>query len=336
MRERLTDLRPTAERGIVFNIQRFTTHDGPGIRTEVFLKGCPLSCRWCSNPEGMRPGIEIGVSKTRCIGVEKCGWCIHACPKGEAAFRTGFVKDVRVVTGLDRSLCDGCGACTEACVSSALHYWGRPMTVPEVMEEILADRIFYRNSGGGATFSGGDCSVQWPFLKNLLAACREQGIHTCVESTFHCDPSVIDTLFPYTDLFISDLKHLDSAVHRKYTGVGNERILSNLRRLTEMDAKLILRIPVVPGINDTHENLEQSAAFINQDLQGKLVQLQLLRFRKLGTEKYESLDRPYPMEDFPDPDNRAFEKHIREIASYFRDRGIPAIAGTNQKPKETV
>lgn len=201
------------ETGIVFNVQRFTIHDGPGMRTEFFLKGCPLRCQWCSNPESWAPQPQVGVYRTKCIGRKVCGGCEDSCPEGDI-FRFTAGK----LAGIDRTKCTDCLACYEECPSDALKQWGRQMTVEECMELIRRDQGYYERSGGGVTVSGGDPLVQSDFVEALFRACKAEGYHTCCESTFCASWSEVEKVLPYTDLIISDLKLMDSALHRQYTG----------------------------------------------------------------------------------------------------------------------
>lgn len=311
--------------GIVFNVQRFTIHDGPGMRTEFFLKGCPLRCQWCSNPESWAPQPQVGVYRTKCIGRKVCGGCEDSCPEGDI-FRFTAGK----LAGIDRAKCTDCLACYEECPSDALKQWGRQMTVEECMELIRRDQGYYERSGGGVTVSGGDPLVQSDFVEALFRACKAEGYHTCCESTFCASWSEVEKVLPYTDLIISDLKLMDSALHRQYTGVGNELILQNLRRLAQEGRELILRIPVIPGVNDGRQNIEASADFILRQLGGQVRTLQLLSFMRLGEEKYKSLGIPYQMEAVR-LQRRAFQRRVEEIARYFNSRGIHCLVGTKEK-----
>lgn len=314
-----------AQQGIVFNIQRFTIHDGPGLRTELFLKGCPLRCQWCSNPESWKPQIQLGVYKTKCIYRKKCGMCEDVCPKpGALKFYRGKL------TGLDYELCGDCRACQDECPADAIKQWGKAMTVGECMKEILKDVGYYERSGGGVTVSGGEPLLQSDFVAELFRSCKAAGIQTCLESTFHVDWSAAEKVLPYTDIVISDLKHMDSAKHKQYTGVGNERVLENLKRLTEEEREFILRIPVIPGVNDDMENAAASADFILNDLRGRVRTLQLLSFMRLGEEKYTSLGMPYQMQSVK-LNRNSFQKKVNALADYFNSRGIHCLVGTKEK-----
>ncbi len=312
-------------KGIVFNIQRYTIHDGPGLRTEIFMKGCPLRCKWCSNPESWNPGSEPGVYKTKCITRAKCGACVDACFDGEIFT---FVKGR--LSGIDRTKCTSCMKCYDECPSDAIKLWGEHMTVEDCMKVIRRDRGYYDRTGGGVTISGGDPLVQSDFVREVLKRSQEEGIHTCLESTFWSDWSAAEKVLPYTDLVISDLKVMDSETHRKWTGVSNERILENLKRITDENRELILRIPVIPGVNDDAANVEASADFILGELGGKVRTLQLLSYMRLGEEKYTSLGRPYEM-DIKRLNRKTFTKRVHKIADYMNGRGIHCLVGTKEK-----
>lgn len=314
-----------SQQGVIFNIQRFTIHDGPGIRTELFLKGCPLRCEWCSNPESWAAYIQPGIYKTKCISRKKCGACEEACPvEGALNFIRGKL------TSIDRSQCTNCLACYDACPSDAVKRWGQSLSVEECMKEILRDRGYYERSGGGVTVSGGEPLLQSDFVAELFKACKEEGIQTCCESTCYVDWKEIERILPYTDIVISDIKHMNTEIHKRYTGVPNERILENLKKLAGDGRELILRIPVIPNINDDMDNIKATADFIIGELGGRVRTLQLLSFMRLGEEKYASLGMPYKMEDVK-VNRKSFQKHVDEIAEYFNSRGIHCQVGTKEK-----
>lgn len=314
-----------SQQGIVFNIQRFTIHDGPGLRTELFLKGCPLRCEWCSNPESWTPYMQPGIYKKKCISRTKCDLCEAVCPEKEAL---NFYRGKLV--SINREACTNCLACCDACPSDAVKQWGKRMSVEECMTEIRRDRGYYERSGGGVTVSGGEPLMQSDFVAELFGVCREEGIQTCLESTFYADWKEIEKVLPVTDLIISDIKHMDPEIHKKYTGVHNGRILENLKRLAQEKRQLILRIPVIPNVNDDMDNIAASADFMISELGGAVRTLQLLSYMRLGEEKYTSLGIPCGMEGVK-LNRRSFQKHVGEIADYFNRRGIHCLVGTKEK-----
>lgn len=283
--------------GLVFNVQRFSIHDGPGIRTTVFLKGCPLRCFWCHNPEGVYPRLEVQFHSSRCIG---CGECARICPPGAQEL---LPSGERVY---HRERCITCGECVEACFAESLQITGREVSVYGLLREILADRVFYETSGGGLTLSGGEPMLQPEFSLALLAACKAEGLQTAIESTLLCRWELIEAALPLTDLFMVDIKHLDDAKHRAATGVSNRPILENIARLARTGKPVIFRTPVVPGVNDTPAEVGAIAAFIAglaHNRPGGLEGLsyELLAFHRLAEEKYHSLGLEYPAAELAPP-----------------------------------
>ena len=316
-------------KGRIFNIQRFTLHDGPGIRTEIFLKGCPLNCLWCSNPEGLSPKLQLGIYKDKCIGHDKCALCLNACPS--------YVSPLHFVDGavasISRSSCpDSCAACAEACPASAVIQWGKDYTVGQLVDIVIADRGLYQKSGGGVTLSGGEVMLQWEFAAELLAACKKNYIHTCVESTLYCDSEHMRAVYEYTDLVITDIKHMDTRLHKQFTGAGNEVILGNIKATAAMNKKLVVRIPIIPGYNDDDANILATGEFIQNHLSTCLIQLQLLPYRKMGTDKYNSLEIDYPLgNEYIPPEREVWESNLLRLTGVLCDMGLPAVAGGSVK-----
>ncbi len=249
--------------GMIFDIKKFAINDGPGIRTAVFLKGCPLRCVWCHNPESQSPLPELSFSPEKCIG---CGWCSSVCPNG-----------------LDRALCTGCGKCAEKCYVGAREIIGRRMTVEDVLAEVLKDRIFYENSGGGMTVSGGEPLFQPEFTTALLEAAKKENIHNCLDTSGFAQWAKIEKMLPFVDIFLYDLKETDPERHLEYTGVPLEPILDNLREIDRRGGVTILRCPIVPGLNDRFEHADGIAEVANS--LRHLSEINLMPYHPLGESK---------------------------------------------------
>jgi pyruvate formate lyase activating enzyme len=292
--------------GIIFDIRRYSIHDGPGIRTTVFFKGCPLHCDWCHNPESRAFGPELIYRVSRCI---LCESCLEACPNG-AITRQGDL----ILT--DREKCQTSGECVLACDAEARQLVGRTMSVSQVMDEIEADRAFYDQSGGGVTFSGGEPLAQQAFLFNLLAACKERDLHTALDTSGYASWRLMDKIRPLVDLFLYDLKLMDDVRHQRYTGVSNKKILANLSRLSALGHAVIVRIPVVPGINDDEANLRQTGAFLSSLPIRPAVQL--LAYHQSGLAKYVGLDLEYRIPDIRPPE----PPRMKMLAGILQDSGL--------------
>ncbi len=257
--------------GLIFDIKKYAIHDGPGIRTTVFFKGCPLTCFWCHNPEGKSREPEFMWWKERCI---HCKTCQDVCPKGAISFSDKFL--------LDENKCDLCRTCLTACHSQALELIGKEMTVADVMKEIQKDTIFYDESKGGVTFSGGEPLMQPDFLYTLLKSCRNQGIHTAVDTCGYAPPDVLLKISQYTDLFLYDIKVIDDEIHKKAAGVSNRLILENLRKLLHNKKKVIVRFPLIPGVNDTEKDILELGEFVSSI---HVEEISVLPYHKAGVEK---------------------------------------------------
>lgn len=291
-------------RGVILNVQRFSIHDGPGIRTTVFFKGCPLRCSWCHNPESQAHHREIMVRKERCI---QCMACERACPEG-AVYLT---KEGPAIV---RERCNGCGASAEGCPTEALELVGQEVTVAQILGQIERDIAFYDESGGGVTFSGGEPLSQPDFLLALLQACQAREIHTAVDTCGFAPWESFERLCPHTDLFLYDLKLLNDQKHREYTGVSNAPILENLRRLSRAGREIILRLPLVPGVNDTNEQVRDIGEFAARLCH--LSRVDVLPYHHLAVEKYGRLDRGYSLPDLQRPADELLEEAARILIGF--------------------
>lgn len=262
--------------GTVFNIQKFSIHDGPGIRTTVFLKGCPLRCKWCHNPEGLSRESEIEFDSRKCI---YCGRCVVGCEMGGHSIIAGETP----VHNIDRTSCIRCGKCADACLCGALKLVGTVMTPDEVIEKVLADRIFYQTSGGGITLSGGEPFYQSEFATDLLRLAKEKGLNTAVETSGFCKNEVIREAAGYVDLFLFDYKATGEELHRELTGVSQKIILENLHTISDLGGRIVLRCPIVPGANDTEEHFAAIAS-LAEEVSG-IIGVDLEPYHQLGVDK---------------------------------------------------
>ena len=286
----------------VFNIQHFSIHDGPGIRTTVFFKGCNLHCPWCHNPESWSAKPQMQRTDMRCIG---CGECAKVCPNAKDGKPALFTED-----------CILCGKCAEVCYAEAIERVGKNMTIAEIMEDILRDRSYYAASDGGVTISGGEPLLQPQALLELLKELKAKGIHTAVETALCVEKSVLHPLLSYVDLFLCDIKCMSEAKHTDIIGQSNKRILANLQYLSACGKEITLRTPVIPGFNDTEEEISAIAAFI-ASLPGNHP-LQLLPFRDLCAVKYNALHHTFGAAGIKTPED-AYMEHLAAIA---REQGI--------------
>lgn len=271
-------------KGVVFDIQHYCIHDGPGIRVNVFLKGCPLRCLWCQNPESQKPMPQLMYHAEKCTG---CGKCIALCPNTAPRRREENSEKRRVCT--DRSMCSGCGECVAFCWNEARSLAGRVMTVEDVFTKVAQDHLFF-GKDGGITVTGGEPLMQWEFTMALLKKCRDNKIHTCIETCGYADWDEIKAVMEYVDLVLYDIKHMDSEQHKQFTGVGNEIILRNLQRISrELHKKVIVRVPVIPEFNDTTQNMEQLGRFIVEEIP-TCTEINLLPFHNMGESKLQQMD----------------------------------------------
>lgn len=292
--------------GSVFNIQRYSLHDGPGIRTTVFLSGCPLSCRWCSNPESKSISGALMHNAKTCL---RCGRCVESCPHGAITMAADGPE-------LDRLACDLCGLCADNCPPHALKITARTMSVGEVIEEVKNDRPFYRRSGGGMTLSGGEPLLQGEFAAELLRAARKAAINTAVETCGYVPWRNLECAIPYLDYLLYDVKHIDSAKHQLYTGVSTQTILENLKRAAPLATHVIVRVPVIPGFNDTAEEIRAIANY-TAGLEG-IAALHLLPYHRHGQAKYEQLNRTYELEGI----SPLTAEREEELAAIVRETGL--------------
>ncbi len=297
--------------GTVFDIQRYSLHDGPGLRTNVFLKGCPLRCRWCANPESQAVTPELVMFSANCLA---CGTCVQVCSSGA---RT--LVDGRLVW--ERTLCSQCAECVNVCPVEAMCWSGQRWTAGEVIKEALRDVPFYED-GGGLTLTGGEPTLQPVFSEAILRLAKAERINTAIETTGNVPWEVLEMLLPYLDLWLYDVKHMDSKTHRDYTGLGNELILSNLRKLAALGAPIVVRMPLIPDFNMTEENLRSTAEFVVQ-LGDAVRSTDLLPYHALGRAKYTALGRSYPWSDCDPPS----DADVQRAAELIRSCGLDVHIG---------
>jgi len=306
--------------GTIFDIKKYSINDGPGIRTTVFLSGCPLSCWWCHNPESQSRTPELLYRPNRCLA---CGVCAEVCPEGAISLESNVSRRLAlesqdakrfdsVIT--DREKCTACQTCVSACYAGARQFSGYEATVGEVMDQVKREIPFYDESGGGVTFSGGEPLMQPTFLSELLKACGREEIHTTVDTSGFANWNVFEQIRGDVDLFLFDLKHMDSIRHREVTGVPNEVILDNLKKLAERGHKILLRIPLIPGINDDEENLRASGKFLAS--LPKLAGVELMGYHDIAEAKYQALGWEYKLPDTRPPTEEAMSQAAEMLRSY--------------------
>ena len=299
------------QQAVVTNIQKFSVHDGPGIRSILFLKGCPLRCQWCANPENIAPGPQLMVYQGKCI---RCGLCISRCSQNAI-----IVRDESVT--MDWGRCRGCGACAAVCPTQARVMKGETMTTADARRAIDRDIPFYKNSGGGVTFSGGEPLLYPDFILEIAREYRAQGLNAVVE-TCGCVPwETFTWVQPWIDLFLYDLKFVDCEKHRKYCGMGNELILANLRRLCE-SSRVVVRIPIIPGINDTQEDIDRTGRLL-AELGERIEAIHCLPYHNLGFSKYEALGMEYSLSDVMLPKGG----YMETIQKMFEQHGLQVQIG---------
>ena len=301
---------PAPITGNVLRIEKTSIHDGEGLRTVVFLKGCPLKCLWCSTPESQKPCAEIGYIREKCI---LCGICVSACPQKALS-----IDEEKEMVLVDRDKCDGCMLCVKKCPSSALKGYGVCLTAKQVIHEISKDEVFYFHSGGGVTISGGEPFDQADFVREILIGCRERGINRALETSFFSSWEKIESILPLLNLLYVDLKHADPEQHKKLTCVDNRIILENIRRAdsSPYDFDLMIRTPLIPGLNDSDEAIRRSAEFV-KGLK-KIRFMEFLAYHRLGTETYRNMGLEYPLHDIKTPSfdfMKAKATIFKEIAS---------------------
>jgi pyruvate formate lyase activating enzyme len=296
--------------GFIFNIERYSTQDGPGIRTTVFLKGCPLHCLWCHNPESQSNKKEITINAIRCIA---CGKCFGVCVNGAVISENDQFIFLR-------EKCTACGRCIEVCFSTAREMIGREITTRELLEILERDLIFYDDSGGGITFSGGEPLLQSEFIMEMLIECKKRKIHTAVDTSGFIKQDILLRAAGYTDLFLYDLKIMNDQKHFEYTGVSNNIILDNLKKLSQIHHNIIIRFPVIPGINNDENEIKSIADFLNYT---GIKQINILPYHRIGIDKYKRIDKSYKLPHIETPSGDELEK----IANYFLKRNINVKVG---------
>ncbi|WP_430813496.1 glycyl-radical enzyme activating protein [Carboxylicivirga sp. RSCT41] len=297
---------------LIFDIKRYAINDGPGIRITIFLKGCPLRCKWCHNPESQSKLQQKMYNNSKCIACEEC---IKHCPENALSLTPdGITTDIEA--------CTMCGVCAEVCPTKAIEMTGKTMSVPEIMKQIKKETMLMDKSEGGVTFSGGEPLLHHEFLIPLLDACGDEGIHRCVDTTGYAKPEVLMEVAKRTDHFLYDLKMIDSDKHQQWTGMPNEKILSNLKMIAETGVDINIRIPLIKGVNDDEWNIRESAKLL-AGLNGKKPLVNLLPFHNIAEKKYEKLGEEYDKGEMEEPS----AERLKAIIAIFKEHGIEAIIG---------
>lgn len=298
-------------KALIFNVQKYNMYDGPGLRTIVFFKGCPLRCKWCANPEGLERKVQVMFKKNSCVN---CGMCVDVCPVNIHEMVAGEHKVRRDID------CTGCRKCIEVCPRSALEITGQVKTVSELLSLVQEDAAFYEMSGGGVTLGGGECTAQPEAARDLLRECKAEGINTAIETCGHTKTEKLLEIAEYVDLFLFDIKHMDAKRHNELTGIGNELILHNLKELLKRRYNVKVRMPMLKGINDSKEEIDQVIQFLfpfRDDPNFKGVDL--LPYHKMGVGKYSQLDKPYAIEDDPS----LSQEDLDRIEGWLKEYNFP-------------
>ncbi len=297
--------------GNIFNIQKYSIHDGYGIRTTVFLKGCPLSCKWCHNPESLSIETQVIMYEDRCI---LCGRCVEVCPVDALT-----IKNDQLL--LDKNKCNLCGECEKVCLNEAIELVGKRSSIEEVMAEIDKDKVFYETSGGGVTFSGGEPFMQAEFLEELTKQCKIRNYHVAIDTSGMTNYENIERVLKYTNLFLFDLKLMDNEKHKQYIGASNQTIIDNLKRLSKEDVEIFIRLPLIRGINDSNDDIDRVLELIEG--MKNISQVNLLEYHSMGKEKYNRLGMEYIFNG----DEKPGEERISEIEQKFKAKGFKTVIG---------
>ena len=300
-------------RGVIFNVQHYSIHDGPGIRTTVFLKGCPLRCLWCQNPESQVVHPELFFNAERCQG---CGKCVQVCPEHAIEIVDGKSRT-------NRALCKTSGECAQVCPNDARNIMGKYVTASEVFKQVAADAIFYQRSGGGMTLSGGEPLNQPQFAITLLQLCHDSAIHTTIDTCGYASWESARRVLEQVDLVLYDFKHMDPVAHKKLTGVSNDLILDNAKKIRqELNLPMLARVPIAPGLNDSVENIQATAKFIATELDDS-VRVHLLPYHRLGEAKYERLEKSSQSVSLDPPS----DEHVLELQKIVESFGLSVVIG---------